>query len=142
MQHTHDHTTAWGTLTGTIFTVLSTIDSTDIIKTVVMAIIGASVSFCMSLFWKWVWRFVRAPHEPKKNDLLKLFECPWETEGIFYILKKRTLVVIILLNGLQRPEGGAFTKKLDLKNLCLINHKTVFGTRNTAFWVAAVIACG
>jgi hypothetical protein len=52
-------------LTGTIFTVLSTIDSTDIIKTVVMAIIGASVSFCMSLFWKWVWRFLREPQEPK-----------------------------------------------------------------------------
>ena len=38
------------------------------------------------------------------------------------------------------PKGGTFTTKLDLKNECLINHKTVFGTRNPAFWVGAVIA--
>jgi hypothetical protein len=37
------------------------------------------------------------------------------------------------------PKGGTFTTKLDLKNQCLINHKTVFGTRNPAFWVGAVI---
>ena len=36
------------------------------------------------------------------------------------------------------PKGGTFTTKLDLKNYCLINHKTVFGTRNPAFWVGAV----
>jgi hypothetical protein len=64
MQHTHDHTTAWGTLSGTVLTVLATIDSMDIIKTVVLAIIGASVSFGVSLFWKWVWRFF---NEPKEN---------------------------------------------------------------------------
>jgi hypothetical protein len=33
----------------------------DIFKTVVLAIIGASVSFSVSMFWKWVWRFLRAP---------------------------------------------------------------------------------
>ena len=64
MQHTHDHTTAWGTLSGTVLTVLATIDSMDIIKTVVLAIIGASVSFSVSLFWKWVRRFFK---EPKEN---------------------------------------------------------------------------
>ena len=36
------------------------------------------------------------------------------------------------------PKGGTFTTKLDLKNYSLINHKTVFGTRNRAFWVGAV----
>jgi len=35
-------------------------------------------------------------------------------------------------------KGGTFTTKLNLKNYCFINHKTVFGTRNPAFWVAAV----
>ena len=58
MQHTHDHTTAWGTFSGTVLTVLATINSMDIVKTVVLAIIGASVSFSVSLFWKWVWRFL------------------------------------------------------------------------------------
>jgi hypothetical protein len=67
MPHAHDHTTAWGTLSGTVLTVVATIDSMDIIKTVVLAIIGASVSFCVSLFWKWVWRFLREPQEPKEN---------------------------------------------------------------------------
>jgi uncharacterized membrane protein YgaE (UPF0421/DUF939 family) len=67
MQHTHDHTTAWGTLSGTALTVLATINSMDIVKTVVLAIIGASVSFCVSLFWKWVWRFLREPQEPKEK---------------------------------------------------------------------------
>jgi len=37
------------------------------------------------------------------------------------------------------PKGGAFITKLDLKNKCSINHKTVFGTRNPAFWVGAVM---
>jgi uncharacterized membrane protein YgaE (UPF0421/DUF939 family) len=63
MQHTHDHTTAWGTLSGTVLTVLATIDSMDIIKTVVLAIIGASVSFCVSLFWKWVWAKIKRPFD-------------------------------------------------------------------------------
>ena len=36
------------------------------------------------------------------------------------------------------PKGGTFTTKLDLKNQCLMNHKTVFGTRKPAFWVGAV----
>jgi len=58
MQHTHDHTTAWGTLSGTALTVLATINSMDIVKAVVLAIIGASLSFCVSLFWRWVWRFL------------------------------------------------------------------------------------
>lgn len=31
------------------------------------------------------------------------------------------------------PKGGIFTTKLDLKNECLINLQTVFGTRNLAF---------
>ena|SRR5690554_6883792 len=39
------------------------------------------------------------------------------------------------------PKGGAFTTKLDLKNYCFINNKTVFGTRNPAFWVGAVMCC-
>lgn len=38
------------------------------------------------------------------------------------------------------PKGGTFTTKLDLKNESSINHKTVFGTRNPAFWVGAVIS--
>jgi hypothetical protein len=38
------------------------------------------------------------------------------------------------------PKGGTFTTKLNLKNECLFNHKTVFGTRNPAFWVGSVIA--
>jgi uncharacterized membrane protein YgaE (UPF0421/DUF939 family) len=63
MQHTHDHTTAWGTLSGTALTVLATIDSMDIIKTVILAIIGASVSFCVSLFWKWVWAKIKRPFD-------------------------------------------------------------------------------
>jgi hypothetical protein len=63
MQHTHDHTTAWGTLSGTVLTVVATIDSMDIIKTVVLAIIGASVSFCVSLFWKWVWAKIKRPFD-------------------------------------------------------------------------------
>lgn len=46
--------------------------------------------------------------------------------------------------GRQSPSDGSqavagiLSTKLDLKNQCLINHKTVFGTRNTAFWVGAV----
>jgi hypothetical protein len=40
------------------------------------------------------------------------------------------------------PKCGIFTTKLDFKNECLINHKTVFGTRNPAFGVGAVIAGG
>jgi len=40
------------------------------------------------------------------------------------------------------PNGGTFTIKLDLKNQCLKNHKTVFGTLIHAFWVGAVIASG
>jgi hypothetical protein len=63
MQHTHDHTTAWGTFSGTVLTVMATIDSMDIIKTVVLAIIGASVSFCVSLFWKWVWAKIKRPFD-------------------------------------------------------------------------------
>ena len=35
-----------------------------------------------------------------------------------------------------------FTTNVHTKNECLINHKTVFGTRNPAFWVGAVIASG
>jgi hypothetical protein len=38
------------------------------------------------------------------------------------------------------PKGGIFTTKVDLKNLTSINHKTVFGTRDTAFWEGAVIS--
>jgi hypothetical protein len=63
MQHTNDHTTAWGTLSGTVLTVMATIDSMDIIKTVILAIIGASVSFCVSLFWKWVWAKIKRPFD-------------------------------------------------------------------------------
>jgi hypothetical protein len=63
MQHTHDHTTAWGTLSGTVLTVLATINSMDIVKTVVLAIIGASVSFCVSLFWRWVWAKIKRPFD-------------------------------------------------------------------------------
>jgi hypothetical protein len=40
------------------------------------------------------------------------------------------------------PKGGTFTTKLDLKNECSITHKTDFGTRNPAFWVAAVSGSG
>ena len=36
------------------------------------------------------------------------------------------------------PRGAAFTTKLDLKNECLIYHKTVFGTRTPAFSVVVV----
>jgi hypothetical protein len=32
-----------------------------------------------------------------------------------------------------------FTKNVDAENKCLIKYKTVFGTRNPAFWVGAVI---
>jgi hypothetical protein len=39
------------------------------------------------------------------------------------------------------PKGGTFTTKLNLKNECLINHKTVVGTRNPTFWVGAVTSC-
>jgi hypothetical protein len=63
MQHTHDHTTAWGTFSGTVLTVLATINSMDIVKTVVLAIIGASVSFCVSLFWRWVWAKIKRPFD-------------------------------------------------------------------------------
>jgi hypothetical protein len=37
-------------------------------------------------------------------------------------------------------KGGTFATKLDLKNYTSINQKTVFGTRNPAFFVGAV--CG
>jgi hypothetical protein len=46
----------------------------------------------------------------------------------------------LLLTAGSYPKGGTFTTKLDLKNQCLINHKTVSGKRNPAFWVGAVIA--
>ena len=39
---------------------------------------------------------------------------------------------------LQEPNNGDGTPKLDLKNKTSINHKTVFGTQNPAFWVGAV----
>jgi hypothetical protein len=38
--------------------------------------------------------------------------------------------------------GGLFSTKVSSGNQCLINHKIVFGTRNPAFWVGAVIASG
>jgi hypothetical protein len=43
-----------------------------------------------------------------------------------------------LLTVCSYPKGVTFTTKLDLKNEWLFNHKTVFGTRNPAFWVGAV----
>ncbi len=45
----------------------------------------------------------------------------------------------LVLTVCSYPKGGTFTTKLDLKTQCLINHKTVFGTRNPAFWVGAVM---
>jgi hypothetical protein len=36
------------------------------------------------------------------------------------------------------PKGGNFTTKLDLKHLCSITYKSVFGKRKPAFWIAAV----
>src|SRR5690554_1603349 len=35
-------------------------------------------------------------------------------------------------------EVAIFITNVDAENKCLINHKTVFGTRNPAFWVGAV----
>lgn len=52
-------------------------------------------------------------------------------------LKNRTNDIINSFS--QLPAGRDFTTKLDLKNACLINHKTVFGTQYPAFWVGAVI---
>jgi hypothetical protein len=65
---------------------------------------------------------------------------------LFYVYFCRSILLCRLL-GLQvtfcsYPKGGTFTTKLDLKNKCLMNHKTVFGTRNPAFWVGAVMCCG
>jgi hypothetical protein len=39
---------------------------------------------------------------------------------------------------LQLPEGLDFYHKTGFEKLIFFNHKTVFGTRNPAFWVAAV----
>jgi ABC-type dipeptide/oligopeptide/nickel transport system permease component len=47
-------------------------------------------------------------------------------------------VALLRLTFCSYPKGGIFNTKLDLKNECLITHKTVFGTRNPAFWVGAV----
>ncbi len=38
-------------------------------------------------------------------------------------------------------KGGTLTTKIDLKNECLINHKTVCEERNPAFWIGVVIGC-
>ena len=56
MQHYHDSTTAFGTVTGTVFTVAATIDTQDYMKTAILALIGATVSFLMSVFLKWIWK--------------------------------------------------------------------------------------
>jgi uncharacterized membrane protein len=55
MQHYHDSTTAFGTVTGTVFTVAATIDTQDFMKTAILAVIGATVSFLVSVFLKWLW---------------------------------------------------------------------------------------
>jgi hypothetical protein len=44
-----------------------------------------------------------------------------------------------LHNGFGLGEGGDFTANVHSENQTLINHKIVFGTRNPAFWVDAVI---
>jgi|GEM_PF-6897488 len=45
----------------------------------------------------------------------------------------------------SHPKGGTFTTpdsyQDDLKNEYLINHKTVFGIQNPAFWLGAVSCC-
>ncbi len=45
--------------------------------------------------------------------------------------------VSVLIAFCSYPKCGTFTTKLDLKNESLMYHKTVFGTRNPAFWVGA-----
>jgi hypothetical protein len=36
-----------------------------------MAVIRASMSFCMSLFWKWVWWYLREPHDLKEKCFIE-----------------------------------------------------------------------
>jgi hypothetical protein len=60
MTHSHDSTTALGTVTGTVFTVAATIDTQDYIKTVILAVIGVTVSFAVSLVLKWLWNKINA----------------------------------------------------------------------------------
>jgi mannitol-specific phosphotransferase system IIBC component len=60
MTHSHDSTTALGTVTGTVFTVAATIDTQDYLKTVILAVIGATVSFAVSLLLKWLWNKINA----------------------------------------------------------------------------------
>jgi len=54
-------------------------------------------------------------------------------------VKGGTVAIALQLTVCSYPKGGTFTTKLDLKNGTSINHKTVFGTRNPAFWVGAVM---
>jgi hypothetical protein len=51
----------------------------------------------------------------------------------------RNLHLAVPTLGPTTREYYTFTTKLDLKNQCLINYKTAFGTRNPAFWVGAVV---
>ncbi|GEM_PF-6580776 len=37
---------------------------------------------------------------------------------------------VLVITVCDRPKGGTFTTKLDLKNVASINYKTVFGIRN------------
>ncbi len=55
----------------------------------IMNNIGASVSFCMSLFWKWVWRFLREPQEPKEKWFIETIWMPLGNWGHFLYLKKK-----------------------------------------------------
>jgi hypothetical protein len=54
--------------------------------------------------------------------------------------------VILAANGFGLGEGGDFhhfgSTEIDAEYQTLINHKTVFGTRNPAFWVCAISGSG
>jgi hypothetical protein len=51
-----------------------------------MVIFGASVSFGRVCFGNGFGGSFESLRNRKKIDLFKLFECPWETEGIFVLI--------------------------------------------------------